>query len=185
MKKMIVFIISIMISLFILVSCKSTTVPDVEVVSQYTEEELQELASQINEESLIANWGEPQEVDNRRFWSVPLEGATEYLIAEVEDGNVISLTKSQYLYVTVVEDGYCLYGLNEYSTDSGNLAVMPSQDVFGNAIESEKGDMFVFQFYGVIMETYPAQLNLPYSATLMGQLSEEEIAAITEQITLP
>ena len=84
-----------------------------------------------------------------------------------------------------IADGYCLYGFNDYSTNCGDLAYMPTQDVFGNPLECEVGDAFVFQFDGIIMETYPAQLNLPYSATLMGQLPEEDVNELVAQIVLP
>lgn len=53
-------------------------------MSQYTDEELQEFASTVDEQELIDAWGEPQIVDSRRFWPVPLDGATEYLIANVK-----------------------------------------------------------------------------------------------------
>lgn len=170
-------------------ACKSKTsepvVPDAEIVLQYSDEELQELASTVDEQNLIDAWGEPQVVENRRFWSVPLTGATEYLVAYVENGEITSLYKSYYLYVTVVTENHCLYGWDTYSTYDGNLAYMPTQDVFGNTIEYTPGDMFVFQFDGIIMETYPAQLHQPYSATLMGHLSDDEVDALTEQIELP
>ncbi len=65
-------------------------VPDAEIVLQYSDEELQELASTVDEQKLIDAWGKPQVVENRRFWSVPLTGATEYLVAYVENGEITS-----------------------------------------------------------------------------------------------
>ncbi len=189
MKKILSILLVTMISISLLSACKSKTsepvIPDTEIVLQYSDEELQELVSTVDEQKLIDAWGEPQVVDNRRFWPVPLTGATEYLVAYVENGTITALYKSYYLYVTVVTDSHCLYGWDTYSTNDGNLAFMPSQDIFGNAIEYLPGDMFVFQFDGMIMETYPAQLNPPYSATLMGQLSEEEVNELAAQIVLP
>lgn len=186
MKRFLLLILVLIITVSLFSACKSkTTIPIVEIVSQYTDEELQEFASTVDEQELIDAWGEPQIVDSRRFWPVPLDGATEYLIANVDNGEITSLYKSYYLFVTVVADGYCLYGFNDYSTNCGDLAFMPTQDVFGNPIECEVGDAFVFQFDGIIMETYPAQLNLPYSATLMGQLPEEDVNELVAQIVLP
>lgn len=78
------------------------SIPDAEIVLQYSDEELQEFASKVDEQELIDTWGEPQAVDIRRFWPVPLEGATEYLIAYIDNGEITSLYKSYYLYVTVV-----------------------------------------------------------------------------------
>ena len=160
MKKFLQSILVFFITVSMFSACKSKImIPEVEVVSQYSDEKLQEFASKVDEQKLIDGWGEPQVVDIRRFWPVPLTGATEYLVAYVENGEITSLYKSYYLYVTVVADNLCLYGWDNYSSYDGNLAYMPTQDVFGNAIEYVAGDMFMFQFDGLIMETYPAQLG--------------------------
>jgi len=160
-------------------------VPDLETVLRYSEEEMQTLATTVDEQTLRKNWGDPQTAGNLRLWPVPLAGGTEFVVAFVEDGKLILLYTSVILFVTVVREGYCLFGWNEYSTNRGDLAIMPKQDAFGNEITYEVGDLFVFQFDGMIMESYPAQMGAPYSAMWMDHLSEEEIEALAAEIVFP
>lgn len=170
-------------------ACKNKKLPELESVLRYSDEELNRLAANIDEQTLIDNWGKPETVNARRIWRVPLDGGTKFIVAYVENGKVINLDTSFNLFVTVVaiDNGtaYCLTGWDDYSTDVSSLTFMPSRDIFGNEITCKVGAQFTFEFDGMIMETYPAQLNPPYSATLRGHLSDEDTKALTEKIVLP
>lgn len=178
----IILILSIVILSFI--GCKKNSVPELESIPRYSEEELRQLADSVDEKALTKAWGEPQVLDNRRIWTVALSGETKYVVAWVDNGQVTSIHVSMILFVNVaaVRAGiaYCIFGWDDYSTDIGHLAFMPDQDCFGNEIQCEVGDQFVFEFDGMIMETYPAQLNPPYSAKLMGHLSEDVISQMSD-----
>lgn len=172
-SKRILFICLLIISICILSACKSGKIPELEKVVNYSRDELQDLAKIVDEKSLIKKWGEPQRLNNRRIWSVPLTGETKFVSAWTDNGKVISINVSQILYVTVVSVennvAYCTLGWDDFSTDMNNLTFMPEKDIFGNDIICKVGDEFIFQFDGMMMETYPLQLNPPYSATLAGQ----------------
>ncbi len=173
------FLTVVMILTFAFTACDHNNIPDLESASRYSEEELRQLSEETDEQTLIKNWGEPQIVNNERLWSVELTGETKYMVAYVEDGKIISLTLSKTLFITVVriEAGitYCTYGWDDYSSDSSYLAFMPTQDIFGNAINCEVGDQILFETDGMVAETYPAQLAHPYSVRVMDHLSDEEL----------
>ena len=164
-------------------------IPDVDTVSQYTEEELKNFASTVDEQTLIKSWGEPIVANNERLWQLDVTGGIKYLVAYVEDGKVISIYKSETMFINVVLDNagikYCTFGWDNYSSDPNSIAFMPTKDIFGNEITCEVGDQIIMETDGRIMETYPAQIPLPYSYKVMGHLTEDEVQAIAEQIRLP
>ncbi len=164
-------------------------IPDVETVSRYSLEELNDFAKTVDEQTLIKNWGEPKIANNERLWPLDLSGGTKYMVAYVEDGKIISMYKSETMFINVVLDNagikYCTYGWNNYSSDPNSIAFMPTKDIFGNEITCEVGDQILLETDGRVMETYPAQIPLPYSYTVMGHLSEEEVQEIADQIRLP
>ena len=164
-------------------------IPDVETVSRYSREELEDFAKTVDEQSLVKNWGEPKVANNERLWPIELDGQTKYMVAYVEDGKIILLYMSEILFINVVLDQggvkYCTFGWDKYSSDPSSIAFMPTKDIFGNEISCEVGDQIIFEFDGRIMETYPAQIPLPYSYRVMGHLTEDEVQAIAEQIRLP
>ena len=164
-------------------------VPDVDTVSRYSLDELTKFANTVDEKTLIKNWGEPIIANNERLWQLDVTGGTKYLVAYVEDGNVISIYNSETMFINVVLDNagikYCTYGWNDYSSDPNSIAFMPTKDIFGNEITCEVGDQILLETDGRVMETYPAQIPLPYSYTVMGHLSETEVQSIAEQIRLP
>lgn len=170
----------IVVMMFSLAACKKNKIPDVETVSRYSEDELRNLADTVDEQTLIDCWGEPQIVNHERLWPVELSGGTKYMVAYIEDGKVISLyfSTTMFINVVLVKEGvtYCTFGRDSYSSDSANLAFMPTQDIFGNEIVCEVGDQIIFETDGMVMETYPAQIPPPYSVRLMGHLSDEEMA---------
>ena len=172
--------ILIVVMMFSLAACKKNKIPDVETVSKYSDEELRNLANTIDEQTLIDNWGEPQIVNHERLWPVELDGGTKYMVAYIEDGKVISLyfSTTMFINVVLVKEGvtYCTFGWGNYTSDATNLAFMPNNDIFGNAIVCQVGDQILFETDGRVMETYPAQIPLPYSVRLMGHLSDEEMA---------
>lgn len=171
------------------VACGTKRIPDAETVSQYSEEELRDFANTVDEQTLIKNWGEPLRAGNERLWPVEPDGGTKYMAAYVEDGKVISLTYSKTLFINVVmsQDGitYCTYSWDQYSSAPGNLAFMPTQDIFGNAITCDVGDQIIFETDGMVAESYPAQLSAPFSVRVMGHLSDDEVAEIASGIVLP
>ena len=166
------------------VGCRKSTIPTLENISRCSEEELQQLAEHVDEKALTKAWGEPQVLDDRRIWTAELSGETKYVVAWIKNGQVISIHVSRILYINVVAVRagitYCISGWDDYSTDIGKLTYMPAQDCFGNTIACEVGDQFIFEFDGMIMESYPAQLNPPYSAKLTGHLSEEAISRVSD-----
>ena len=170
-------------------ACGSKRIPDAETVSMYSDEELRNFANAVDEQTLINNWGVPQSINNERLWAVGPDGGTKYMVAYVEDGKVISLTYSKTLFINVVmsHEGitYCTFGWDQYSSAPGNLAFMPTQDIFGNAINCNVGDQIIFETNGMVAEIYPAQLSAPYSVRIMGHLSDEEVEAIASSIVLP
>ena len=175
----VLFVTVVMILTFAFAACGYNNIPDLESASRYSEEELRKLSEETDEQTLMKNWGEPHIVNNERLWSVELTGETKYMVAYVENGKIISLTLSKTMFITVVrvEAGvtYCTYGWDDYSSDSSYLAFMPTQDIFGNAINCEVGDQILFETDGMVAETYPAQLAYPYSFRVMGHLSDEEL----------
>lgn len=182
-------IVMIAVLMFALAGCKKNSIPDVETVSRYSDEELRTLAETVDEQSLIDSWGNPQIANNERLWPVELTGGTKYMVAYVEDGKVISLIFSNTMFINVVmvqeNVTYCTYGWDNYSSNPGQLAFMPTQDIFGNEINCEVGDQIIFETDGMVAETYPAQLRDPYSVRVMGHLSEDEVAEIASGIVLP
>ncbi len=164
-------------------------IPDVETVSRYSMEELNDFAKTVDEQTLIKNWGEPKIANNERLWPLDLSGGTKYMVAYVEDGKIISMYKSETMFINVVLDNagikYCTYGWNNYSSDPNSIAFMPTKDIFGNEITCEVGDQILLETDGRVMETYPAQIPLPYSYTVIGHLSEKEVQEIADQIRLP
>ena len=170
-------------------ACGKTKLPDVDAVARYSDEQLWDLAKTVDEKTLIKTWGEPIVINNERLWPLDLTGQEKYMVAYIEDGKVISLNVSKTMFITVVkgENGvmYCTFGWNDYSTDVTNLAFMPTQDRYGNAISCEDGEQILFESDGLVAETYPAQLAPPYSFRIMGHLSDSEIEAIASSIVMP
>ncbi len=170
------------------VGCKKS-IPDVETVSRYSEEELRDLAAKTDENALISNWGDPLVAGSERLWPVELEGQTIYVVAFVEDGKIISLNVSKTMFINVIQGQngvmYCTFGWDNYTSDTVNLAFMPTEDCFGNKIECEVGDQIIFETDGMVAESYPAHLSNPYSVRIMGHLSDKEVQEISEQIQLP
>ena len=164
------------------------SIPDVETVSRYSEEELRDLAAKTDENALISSWGDPLVAGSERLWPVDLSGQTIYVVAFIENGRIISLNVSKTLFINVVmeQNGvmYCTFGWNKYSADAANLAFMPSEDCFGNKIECAVGDQILFETDGMVAESYPAQLSKPYSVRVMGHLPDEEVQAIASAIDL-
>ena len=164
-------------------------VPDVDTVSRYSLEELDNFAKTVDEQTLIKNWGEPIVANNERLWLLDVTGGTKYMVAYVEDGKVISIYRSETMFINVVLDNagikYCTYGWDNYSSDPYSIAFMPTKDIFGNEITCEVGDQIILETDGRVMETYPAQIPLPYTYTVMGHLSDEEVQAIADQVRLP
>ena len=192
MKKSVIIIsMALMTTIAIcsLTACKNKKLPELESVLKYSDEELNKLAANIDEQTLSDNWGKPETVNYRRIWRVPFDGKTKFVVAYVENGKVINLDVSYNLFVTVVAvnngTAYCLTGWDDYSRDAGSLTFMPNRDMFGNEITCKVGDLFTFEFEGMIMESYPAQLTPPYSATLRGHLTDEDTKALNEKIVLP
>ncbi len=189
MKKILSLIIILAVVMSFVTACGKNKLPDVNTVSQYSDEQLWDLAKTVDEKTLIDSWGEPTVINNERLWPLDLTGQEKYMVAYIEDGKVISLNVSKTMFITVIEGDnglmYCTFGWNDYSTDAANLAFMPTQDRFGNAIACEKGDQILFESDGMVAETYPAQLASPYSFRIMGHLSESEIEAIADSIKLP
>lgn len=189
MRKALSLIIILAAVMSFVTACGKNKLPDVDTVSQYSDEQLWDLAKTVDEKTLISSWGEPTVIDNERLWPLDLTGQEKYMVAYIEDGKVISLNVSKTMFITAVkgENGvmYCTFGWNDYSTDVANLAFMPTQDRFGNAISCESGDQILFESDGMVAETYPAQLASPYSFRIMGHLSESEVEAIADSIKLP
>lgn len=189
MKKAIsIFLILTFVALFF-TACGKSKLPDVDTVSQYSDEQLWDLAKTVNEKTLTDSWGEPVVIGNERLWPLDLTGHEKYMVAYIEGGKVISLNVSKTMFITAVkgENGvmYCIFGWNDYSTDVTNLAFMPTQDRFGNEISCESGDQILFESDGMVAETYPAQLAPPYSFKIMGHLSDSEVEVIADSIELP
>lgn len=190
MNRIVKTISLVLVFAFILsVSACGKRILDVETVSRYSQEELSDFAKAVDEQTLIKSWGEPKIAKNERLWPVDLEGETIFMVAYVENGKIVSLYKSEMLFANVVLDKagikYCTFGWDNYSSDPNSIAFMPTKDVFGNEITCEVGDQIIMETDGRIMETYPAQIPLPYSYKVMGHLSEEEVQKIAEQVRLP
>ena len=181
--------LTLVFSVILSVTACGKYVPDVETVSGYSQEEFSNLANTVDEQTLIKYWGEPIIANNERLWPLDITGGTKYMVAYVEDGKVISIYKSETMFINVVLDNagikYCTYGWNDYSSDPNSIAFMPTKDIFGNEIACEVGDQILIETDGRVMETYPAQIPLPYFYMVMGHLSEEEVKLIVDQIQLP
>ena len=138
MKKILSLIIILAVVMSFVTACGKNKLPDVNTVSQYSDEQLWDLAKTVDEKTLIDSWGEPTVINNERLWPLDLTGQEKYMVAYIEDGKVISLNVSKTMFITVIEGDngpmYCTFGWNDYSTDAANLAFMPTQDRFGNAI---------------------------------------------------
>lgn len=181
--------LALVIAIILSVTACSKTIPDVETVSRYSLEELDNFAKTVDEQTLIKNWGEPKIANNERLWPVDLTGETKYMVAYIEDGKIISIYESEMMFINVVLDNggikYCTYGWSDYSSDPYSIAFMPTKDIFGNEITCEVGDQILLETDGRVMETYPAQIPLPYAYKVMGHLSAEEIQEIAGKIRLP
>ena len=164
-------------------------IPDVDTVARYSLDELDDFAKTVDEQTLIKNWGEPVIANNERLWPLDITGGTKYMVAYVENGKVVSLYKSETMFINVVLDNtgikYCTYGWDNYSSDPYSIAFMPTKDIFGNEITCEVGDQIILETDGRVMETFPAQIPLPYAYQIMGHLSDKEIQEIAGQIVLP
>lgn len=187
MKKMIAMVLCLVLALSS-ASCGAKKIPSLEdIASEYVETDLNKLAKTATQKDLIKKWGEPQKVNNLRLWALPLCGGNRFVVATLENGNIITIGTSYTLFATVVKitdnvvTGFV--GRERYSKDAGTLTFLPPADCFGNEIQYEPGDMYYFQFDGRIMETYPQQINPPYSAMRMGSLSNEELAELTDLLS--
>lgn len=189
MKRVLSVSIALVIVMTCISACSKTKLPNLESASRYSDEQLDRIVQTVDENDLIKAWGEPSVVDNERLWTLDLTGQTKYMVAYIGNGKVISLNVSQILFINVVEEEnsvlYCIFDWNNYSTDARNLAFMPTQDRFGNALSCEVGDQILFESNGMVAETHPAQLAALYSYTIMGHLSDSEISDIAMNIELP
>jgi len=178
MKKKLFFTL-FLISALLLSACSDSKLPPVEQLSAYSEEALQSLVEQIKEADLVKAWGEPQTAGYLRLWPMVLDGENKYLVACVENDQVIDLFVSRPLFITVAESGergdFGLVSFNGFEVEGINLCFLPSEDVFGNALSYRAGDLLLFESDGCIMETYPCQLSSPYSVTLQGQASQADM----------
>lgn len=129
-------------------------------------------------EDLTSAWGEPDVIDCRYIWPVALEGETKFIEADIVDGKVEDIRCSKILFavVTDVKDGaICFLGGTEgYTSDPAGLTICSDTDIYGNTAEPCRLDYYLIEYDGYLMETYPMQINTPYSLTYMGHVDEEE-----------
>lgn len=188
MKKRLLLLISFCIAVILTTSaCNVVKIPlPDEFIESTSYEDWVDLAGTADEKALVKAWGEPERVGSLCLWPIALDGGVRYITATVEDGDVISVSPSFPLFVIVAEKSdhavYCFVDPHDHVIDSGKVAFMPAQDIFGNAIECETGDVFYFEFDGMIMESYPCKLNAPYSAVKMGKASDEELDLIAKEM---
>lgn len=182
MKNKATIILTIIFSILIFASCKHSNIPKADKAINFTDEEFQTLASTASEEDLKDSWGEPKQVKNERLWPVEQNGDTRYLVAWIENGKPISIHSSKKLYITIVADGFCIFGWDGFSTDKTNLSFMPEKDIFGNEIKAEPGDQLIFESDGMVFESYPAQLGAPYEVRHKGSLTDEEFRSIDVEL---
>lgn len=130
-----------------------------------------------NIKDIIGAWGEPDSTYGvEQIWKIEDGEDTRFVAVAVSDDEVTSVCCSQPLYVTICGDtSYAFYSYNEDDMKLAALIYCPKEDIFGNSFEPVRGDRYVFQSNGMIMETYPGQINLPYSFKKIGHLSEAEM----------
>ena len=182
MKNKATIILTIIFSILIFASCKHSNIPEASKAINFTDEEFQTLAASATEKDLTDRWGEPKQVKNERLWPVEENGETRYLVSWIENGKPISIHSSKKLYVTIVADGFCIFGWDGFSTDKTNLSFMPEKDIFGNEIKAEPGDQLIFESDGMVFESYPAQLGAPYEVRHKGSLTDEELRSIDVEL---
>ena len=185
MKNITAIVLTLIFSILIFASCKNNKVPEAEMALDFTDEQFQTLAAAVSEEDLKDSWGEPKEVKNERLWAIEQNGEIRYLVAWIENGKPISIHASKKLYITVVADGFCIFGWDDFSDDPKNLSFMPEKDYLGNEIKAAPGDKFIFESDGMVFESYPAQLGDPYSFKQADILTDEELETISSKIELP
>ena len=163
-------------------SSKKIKFPSLEEVSSYSFDQMIELAKDLDENTLIQAWGEPFSTGGQRIWKLSQDESTKYVEAFVQEGKVLSLNNSVPMYAVVAKKynnvTYCFLDWSDYIIDSGKLCFMPAADVYGNAIECEVGDRFLLMTNGIVMESYPGQINPPYEAALTGRVSDDELKKI-------
>ena len=163
-------------------SSKKIKFPSLEEVSSYSFDQMIELAKDLDENTLIQAWGEPFSTGGQRIWKLSQDESTKYVEAFVQDGKVLSLNNSVPMYAVVAKKynnvTYCFLDWSDYIIDSGKLCFMPAADVYGNAIECEVGDRFLLMTNGIVMESYPGQLNPPYESVPTGRVSDDELKKI-------
>ena len=184
MKKITTTIL-ILTTILIFAACKNSNIPTPQKALNYTDDQFRTLATARTEKDLTDSWGEPKTVGNERFWQVEQNGETRFLVAYIENGQVISIHSSKKFYITKIDSTLCTYGWNDYNEDNRQVAYMPTKDKFGNDIQAQPGDKFIFESDGMVFESYPAQLGDPYSVTSTGKFSDEKLKQITSNIEFP
>lgn len=189
MKKSI-FLMFCLVLCICVTACKKeeSKVPDIEeFATQKDKDAAMEKLIGIDEKTFIEKWGEPEVIDGNSLWEVPLDGETKYVCARFENGELVTVRTSDILYlvVTEVNEGwmYCLADFYDYSYDFSHLTTCTMTDVFGNTITPEVGDMYMLEFDGMIMESYPAQLHTPYSFTNTGEVTDEILGDLESGMT--
>ena len=165
---------------------KGEDIPSLQEIASYTYDQLIDLSRKVDENMLKEAWGEPYISDFQRVWKYELDGDTGYVEADVLEGKVESLNHSVPMYAVVVkkQNGvtYCFLDWSDYIIDKKKLCFMPEADLYGNAIECEVGDRVLLKCNGIVMESYPAQINLPYEAVPTGRVTEDELNKINSMM---
>ncbi len=130
--------------------------------------------------ALRKKWGTPvYENGNTDIWEYNDGREIRYILAKYGDnGKAASVNVSQKLFAVLAEDGedtfYLISTDENFKGDIGNLISCSKKDAFGNTLDIKPGSCVVFQYSGVVMESYPAQIAPVFNMIVLKEGSKKE-----------
>lgn len=171
-------------ALLMISGCAGSKVMTKEEIIKLDDPFIQEMAG-IDRGDFIKSWGEPfATVGNTDVWEEVLTGENKYIaVTYDETQKSVCVNRSYPLFVIVIDEerNLGLFSDNGFEKiNAGDMFFIPADDYFGNAIDIKNGDKLFFEYSGLVMETYPAQIAAPYSSCKLGTASDEEMKQIEE-----
>lgn len=146
----------------------------------------------IEEKKLIKVWGEPfydrgialYDQGPEKVWLIEHEKETRFITVRFEDEKILTVNTSFPMNAVIMEnDGTSMYLSMtgpDHTIDMGTLTTCPSIDYFGEDMKLEPGMKVRFQYSGLVMESYPAQIGPVYSVEILSMPTEEEMQNVRE-----